>query len=329
MTIKHLILSGGAYLGLYELGALRYLNNIGFYSREKLVSIHGTSIGGFLGFIVSMGLPWEDVVHYVVKRPWFKMAQVTPSSLFDMIQKKGLFDTELIAKALVPLMKAADMEEDITFGELKERTGVDLHVYAIDLNKFSLCELCANNTPDMSVVTGIRMTCALPYVFQPVLHEGKYYIDGGLLNNFPADMCLDRYEPDKNELLTMRFDIQNRTTEIGEDANLFQYSYFLYRKMIQSNREKHAYVHVENEVMLPCKEMNMNDGYHVLMDEAQREKMIMDGASFAKMFHEYKTGRERIQDSDDSVCEEEIIEENGEKCGDQEGSEETNMQCMV
>ena len=54
MTIKHLVLSGGAYKGFYTIGALKYLNDNKFYNLENIETMYGTSVGGLVAAILGV-----------------------------------------------------------------------------------------------------------------------------------------------------------------------------------------------------------------------------------------------------------------------------------
>ena len=54
MTIKNLVLSGGAYKGFYTIGALNHLSKTNFYNIENIEKIYGTSVGSLLGALLCL-----------------------------------------------------------------------------------------------------------------------------------------------------------------------------------------------------------------------------------------------------------------------------------
>ncbi len=44
------------------------------------------------------------------------------------------------------------------------------------------------HTPTLSIYTGLIMSMNVPYIFPPLLYENNYYVDGGVLNNFPMEL---------------------------------------------------------------------------------------------------------------------------------------------
>ena len=286
--IEHIVISGGAYLGLYELGCLKYLHNKEFYEFKNIKSIHGTSVGGLIGAIVCLNMEWDTIVEYFVKRPWHKIVNITPSMFFDVMHKKGLLDTNIITKGLKPLFNACDINEDITLLEFYEKTNIELVLYTTQVNTYDCISLSYKSHPELSIFKAVEMTCALPYVFQPVLYNDEYYIDGGLLNNYPLPSCIKKEEVDKSNVLSLKLQAENNL-EISQDSNLFEYGYFLYRKMISVSSKKYKLpVRIKNEIIIPCLMTNVNEAYNLLMNENERETYIRKGEEYAKLFLTYK-----------------------------------------
>lgn len=291
MVIKHIIISGGAYKGLYELGALKYLSQKQFYSLENIKSIHGTSIGGLIGALLCMDMDWETLDNYVINRPWHKITNVSPLMLFDILPKKGLLSIDFFTSALEPVLKSRQMEPSITLGELYEKTNIDLYLYTIELNTFMLTALSHKTHFDLPLINAIYMSCCLPYIFQPAWYNDSFYIDGGLLNNYPIERCIENDEIKKNEILGIKFQTTETNYSLKEDANIFEYGYFLYKKMVKTHNTKNDLYHIHKnniyELIIPCKDIDVNGGYDAVVNSETREKYIEDGVNYAKIFYAY------------------------------------------
>tara|TARA_B100001063_G_C16691840_1_gene517485 strand:- start:460 stop:1227 length:768 start_codon:yes stop_codon:yes gene_type:complete len=255
-------------------------------------------------------MEWDTVVEYFVKRPWHKIINITPSMFFDVMHKKGLLDTSIITKGLKPLFNACDINEDISLLEFYDKTGIELVLYTIPVNTYDCISLSYKSHPELSVLKAVEMTCALPYVFQPVLYNDEYYIDGGLLNNYPLPSCINKEDIDKSTVLSLKLQAEN-ILELNKDSNLFEYGYFLYCKMISVTSKKYKVsVKIENEILIPCLMTNANDAYNVLMDENERISYIKKGEEFAKLFLTYKHSDPIKFDSDSNSSEEEVERNN-------------------
>lgn len=353
ININHIVLSGGAYLGLYEIGALKYLNEKGFYNLDAIKTIHGTSIGGLIGCIMCLNMEWSILYDYFIKRPWFKMIQMTPNMFFDVIPNKGLLGYSFFENALSPLFKSMDIQTNITLLDFYELTKKELYLYTVDINKYELVQLSFKSHPDLELIKAIQMTCSLPYMFQPVWYNNTYYIDGGLINNYPLDVCHKmimvelenkiekQYQEEKQEqetcklqdedceknnifgelettpgekkllnnenetnninetsnecnnvvsdtILGIHFDLKNETEILKETSNVFEYGYFLYRKMVKTVRNTNEKPKIQYEMLIPCEPINMKEGYNVLMNDESRKKYLEDGENYAKLFLRYK-----------------------------------------
>ena len=57
--MEHIVLSGGALLGLYELGALHKLYDCNVIDINKIKSVYGTSVGSIFGTILCLKLKFD------------------------------------------------------------------------------------------------------------------------------------------------------------------------------------------------------------------------------------------------------------------------------
>jgi hypothetical protein len=293
-TIEHLVLSGGAYLGLYEFGALKYLANRDFFSMDNIKTIHGTSIGGLLGVMLSLKIGWDDLTEYFIKRPWYKMVQMNPNMFFDVIPNKGLLGKSFFISMFEPIFKSLDIKLSITLKELYEVSKIELFLYSVNLNNYTLEQLSYKTNPHLSVIDAIHMTCALPYIFQPVWYNNSFHIDGSLINNYPLIYCIDYITKNnkfinKNKILGIK--LENYTGDkivSKENMNIFEYGYLLYKQMMKSSKDIDNPT-IKNELVIPCNSVNISEGYKVIMEPSKREEYINDGEKFASVFIKYNS----------------------------------------
>lgn len=286
--IKHIVLSGGAYLGLYELGSLKYLQANKYYNYNNILSIHGTSIGGLIACIMCIEENIDDICNYFIERPWNNLIQITPSKLFDVIPKKGLIGREIFQNVLDPILKNNNLNSNITLLDLYNKTNKELYMYAVSLNNFEEVQISYKTHPDLDIITAVHMTCALPYLVQPVWYNNDYYIDGGLMNNYPINKCLELDTSTKENILSISFDFKNSKKKNMKDMNIFEYGYVLYKKLAKNIKQRNEYYEIiKNQIVIPCKEMNLNDGYNALNKQTFRKEMVEHGENYARIFMIY------------------------------------------
>ena len=100
MPIKHIVLAGGGYLGLYHLGILSQLLNVGYLKRSNIKTIHGTSIGAFFGAVFCLNDEWTTTLDYFINRPWQKVFNITPNMVFNALSNKGLYGRETFVQLI-------------------------------------------------------------------------------------------------------------------------------------------------------------------------------------------------------------------------------------
>jgi predicted acylesterase/phospholipase RssA len=279
-AINTLVLSGGAYNGLIELGVLRCLSDKAAFDINTIERIHGTSVGGFIAVLLALKMDWGDLVEYFVERPWHKLLSINPIELYT---KRGAFDKQFFISALSPLFAAKGLDiATISLGEFQLYSNIELYFYAIKLSTFEVCEI---SDPDMLLIDAVTMTCCMPIVFRPVLYKEEYYIDGGIAVNYPLREAIAKNAPDADDdvskILGIRFDLGNKS-DINENSNIMEYIYCLFNKISTIREFNNVEIGtIPNEVVIKCTAMNATDGYDALFKRDKREEMVKHGERVA------------------------------------------------
>lgn len=224
MTIKHLVISGGGPLGLRFLGALERLEKEGFWKHEHIETIYCTSVGSIIGAFICLKYEWDTLNKYIVERPWHDAFKVSPKQIIDSYFNKGLFDRKLAEIIFKPLLKAKDLDLNITLKEFYEYSGIDLHIFTFELNKFETVEMSHASHPDMCLLQALTMSSALPGIFMPTIIGDNCFVDGGVMCNYPLNQCL-RDHSDKTEILGIKGTESNdyKNAHITHETSLLEY----------------------------------------------------------------------------------------------------------
>jgi predicted acylesterase/phospholipase RssA len=300
MTIKHLVLSGGGSILLQYLGILQYLNEKEFWSLENIESIFAVSAGAFLSVILCLGYDWETVNQYMIERPWRDVFKLKPKQIIDAYCKKGLYDKKIIETALKPLLEAKDLSLQITLKEFYEYSKIKLHIFTFELNLFKTIEINHETDPDLSLISAIAMSAALPGLFMPICREDKCYIDGGVMTNYPLSFCLEHHE-NKEEILGLNYCIcktsnlenmdtitntNNNQNNITEDSTILDFIIgFSVNAMnfITNNVKTQTIPH---EIVCELNESPVSFGYinHILYSMEKRKELIEKGCKIGEIF---------------------------------------------
>ena len=282
MTIKHLVISGGAYKGFYTLGVLKHLFNKNYLQQDQIENVYGTSAGSILALLICLKLDFNDITDYAINRPWEKEIKFDTSKLLETFKNQGYFGNEFFINIFSGLFHNAKLSKEITFKELYEYSKIKLNIYTVNISNWELEVLNYEKTPDLKVLQGIHMSCSIPFVFQPIFYNNCIYGDGGIINPYPIDMCLQE-NVDKKEILSIRI-IDKELSQINESSNIFYYGFYLLFKLIVENYKNKNKNLIENEIIIPGIQLNIQDAKNIIYNKTDREKLIEQGENYARIF---------------------------------------------
>jgi NTE family protein len=155
-----LVLGGGGARGFAHVGVLKSLEKRGL----KPVAIAGCSMGGIVGALIAAGYGSQKILELV--------EQVKPWDLLDVGRMGSLIGGRGMAHQMGKYLPE-------TFEEL----GIPLAVTAVDLQEGKLVVIS-----DGPLHPALRGTSSIPGIISTEEHNGRFLIDGGLLNNLPVDV---------------------------------------------------------------------------------------------------------------------------------------------
>lgn len=291
MVIKHIVISGGGPTGFITYGAAKYLAKQDFWNIDNIKSIYGCSIGAYIGVILSLGYNWEWLDDYFIKRPWDRVIGVSPSSIIESLIKKGIIGERFVRDSLEPLLTARDINCNITLKEFYNINGIDIHIYSANINTENIekVDLSHKTHPDLSLISAICMSTAFPVVFQPVIDDNEgCYIDGGILNNFPLNDCIEQQKCDENEILAFKNVWVDKQKIVTKETTMIDYLSIMIRKMQQYMSSENKQVKIKNTVRCLVENLsNMNSWINALSTPEMRLELIEKGIQQAKLFMDY------------------------------------------
>ena len=223
-----LVLAGGGITGgIYQLGALRALDDL-LLDRSTLDFdiFVGTSAGAFVATLLSIGIPAKALVD-MARNPslslqWSLISHVfspnfaevgqrlrqlprhLPAVVQDLVRHRGSF---LISDVLGFLSLALPsglldssqvgvfMREILELAEMPvdfDQIDKELYVVACRLDTWERTVFGAGTNPKVSIPDAVAASSAIPIVFKPVRINGVDYIDGGVKGAAAVDVAIDR-----------------------------------------------------------------------------------------------------------------------------------------
>ena len=282
-TIQHLVLSGGTVWGLNMIGMLNEAISTNFLSMSNIKTIHATSVGSIVGTAFSLKIDPNILQDYFVKRPWDKFSKKNRNSILDIYDHKGVIHSGFFKDLFESLFKSIDLSCDVTFAELYEYNGIELHIYATELNKYELVDFSFKTHPEWNVIDVIYASCSIPLLFSPYIKDDQCFIDGGFLLNYPITKCIIENPKEVLGISLANFPDQHRENPIGHSSNIFDYIFsvmynIIYQHGLFSNDNSHPYPY---QIVLKDK-TSLEYFIIVLSDKNEREHLVMDGKRIFK-----------------------------------------------
>jgi len=287
MTIKHLVISGGGPSGLMAYGIASRLAKKDFWNLANIKSIYGCSIGAYMGVIFSLGYEWEWLDDYFIKRPWEKLIAASTTRIIDIYEKKCLINEHFFIEAITPLLRAKDLSDTITLKELYDYNKIEIHMYATNINGYLLdkVDLSYISYPDLSLIKALRMTMSFPIIFEPIYIDDACYIDGGLMNNFPLNDCIDQQKCEEDEILAFKNNWKKSNHCINEKSSIIDFFMVLIKKMHETIDSEKDQPKTKYTIHCLIEDLSTFDKWtETLKSEEMRRTILEKGYAQAELF---------------------------------------------
>jgi len=191
-----LVLSGGGAKGFAHIGVLKVLEEEGF----PIDLIVGTSMGGLVGGIYSLGYNASELETLVKALDWEtvfadEIPRAYRSKNDQLIKQRYLFSLPINGDKKLSLPQGLIKGQNVLniFCGLAGNVPPDA-----DFSKLPIPYACVATDletgeevilKDGFLPTAMFSSMAIPLVFQPVSHNGRLLVDGGIVDNFPTDVA--------------------------------------------------------------------------------------------------------------------------------------------
>lgn len=192
-----LVLGGGGAKGVSHIGVLKVLDEAGI----PIDYIAGTSMGAIVGGLYAIGYSPAEIDSMVSRQDWTML-------LSDRVKRNNLSfpEKENSERYILSLPFGKNKKDRVFNGVIKGQNLQNLfsnltigYHDSVDFNAFPIPFACVavdvvNGREHVfrhgSLPLAMRASMAIPAVFTPVRLDSMMLVDGGLNNNYPADVAL-------------------------------------------------------------------------------------------------------------------------------------------
>lgn len=177
-----LVLEGGGARGAYHIGAYKALIEEGIVVR----GVAGTSVGALNGAMIAQD-DFQKAYEIWNEMSYSKVIKTREddTSTFSGRMKEVLTDRGLDITPLKNLLVELVDENKI------RNSGKDFGIVTVSLTDFKPLEIYIEDIPEGKLVEYIMASAYLP-VFKKEKINGKKFIDGGVYNNLPVNLLVDK-----------------------------------------------------------------------------------------------------------------------------------------
>ena len=284
MTIKHLVIPGGGPTGIKALGALQYLEHNGYWSFNDIETIYATSAGAIISVLLCLKFEWDIINDYIIKRPWSDAFQIGVGEIFEAYSKKGIFDKNIAEIFYKPFFNAKDISLEITMKEFYKLTNIEIHLFSLDINSFSLEDISYLTHPELSLLTAVQMSSAIPVLISPVCIGDKCYVDGGVVCNYPVNQCILRAENIDNIFGIKNNYVKKDANIVKNKSTILEYVMNFISRLVNNVAIKTEELNIPNELIYEADLMNWSNIKLTLTSKEERQRLINDGIESGKTY---------------------------------------------
>jgi NTE family protein len=174
-----LVLGGGGMKGLAHVGVWRALLEAG----EQVDEIVGTSIGALIGTCIAGGVEHEKLQSLARALQKSDIVMLNRwALLLNGIRQQSVFRGDIFRAYLERVLPGGD------FAAL----AVPVSMNAVDLETGEQEWFGVGGRMDVPLCDAVYASCALPVFYPPAELDGRYFVDGGVLDALPVQRALER-----------------------------------------------------------------------------------------------------------------------------------------
>lgn len=221
MKINTLIISGASTKAPIYIGMCKCLleHSIINENLDGISEIVTCSIGLVFSLYMICNISISVQEKTTLEMNFLKLLNINDLKIDNLLFENGLFDNHKVISLVKSIFIHKFNKDDLTLKELYDHKPIKLIVKCINVTKGFNEYISYENHPNLSLLTLLQMTTAIPIFFKPISYNDCLYVDGGLTGGFPIECATDNY---------LGFNIQTKSTDSDSIFDDIPFIKFLY-----------------------------------------------------------------------------------------------------
>lgn len=184
-----LVLSGGGAKGTAHLGVIDELIHRNMF--KHIDTFACTSAGALVAVLITCGYSPKDVLDLLVM---LGLNKLKSPQIQNLLTDFGFDNGDRFDLVLRKVVEAKGFNANFTFRDHYRKTRKKLIITGTCVNDKKVYYFSADTFPHMPVLIAARISMAVPGYFTPVSYEGKLFVDGGCIDNYPIRLFADKLD---------------------------------------------------------------------------------------------------------------------------------------
>lgn len=268
--IRNLVISGGGIKIISLIGVIKYLEEHNILSH--ISNFYGTSAGSILSLLIILNYTSSEIINFIESFNLDKIFIINIDDFFDNLSICNNFKFKKLIKLFI---KFKVNNENINLNDLFLITNKNLTITSVSLKLKKPLYINHLTHPDLPVYKAIMMSCSIPFIFKPIKWKDDYFIDGGVLDNFPL------FNINTNEIkytLGLDTNIVSNNTQLNESFNIdsfnmSDYVFNIIKILMESKPNNKSY----NVINVQIDSNIINNILDINIDKNTKNKLINEG----------------------------------------------------
>jgi predicted acylesterase/phospholipase RssA len=204
LDYEYIVFSGGGTKGVSYCGALEILSKLNVIG-SNIKGFAGTSAGSMMAGLLAVGYTTAELTDLMLELNFEDFVDGQTSYIregLNLIETYGLVPGKFLHEFLGKLIEKKTGSADYTIQQLYDDKKIKLVIVCTDMNlsrsRYFYPDSPVEADRNIPIRQAIRMSAGIPFMFEPIIHDSNYHVDGGMLDNYPIHVFDGAYPGDIN-----------------------------------------------------------------------------------------------------------------------------------